>query len=153
MLQEHRLHKQQYHDTCRQLRRYFHVIMRPAITKNQAPSGGATILIRKDLTVVPGYCPRAQQDMTSNSMMACLRVKGCNMIFVSAYLNPSNPHIRYQTMQSISNWIGYMGCPWMVAGDFNTPQMSSHLRSGTSLGRGLYKLLTLKRQPPWKMGD
>ena len=78
LLQEHRLHKQQYHETCKHLRRYFHVVMRPANIKNEAPSGGATILIRKDLQVVPGYCPRAKQDMTSNSMMACLRVKGCN---------------------------------------------------------------------------
>ena len=95
--------------------------MRPAIIKNEGPSGGATIFIRKDLQVVPGYCPRVKQDMTSNSMMACLRVTGCNMIIVSAYLNPSNPQLRYQTMQSITQWVGLMGCPWLVAGDFNTP--------------------------------
>ena len=121
LLQEHRLHKQQYHETCKHLRRYFHVIMRPANIKNEAPSGGATILIRKDLQVVPGYCPRVKQDITSNGMMVCLRIKGCSLILVSAYLNPSNPNIRYQTMQSISSWIGIVGCPWIVAGDFNTP--------------------------------
>ena len=111
--------------------------MKPANIKIEAPSGGATILVRKDLCIAPGYFPRAKQDPTSNSMMVCLRVKGCNMILVSAYLNPVDPSIKYQTMEHISSWVNQFGCPWLIGGDYNTTPDDLTQMEWDVLGRGI----------------
>ena len=113
----------EFYRCIHKLRTRYHIEAAQSSIKNSKPSGGVLVLADKRLQPVHWRTDVSSvgHSREDNWAMMLLRIKRCNVAFVSVYLHPEGDREgeNLATLFKVNKALGLLGCPYLLCGDFN----------------------------------